>query len=149
MDVCALIVLYSDMMNRQNIFDWCKKTYKVSPDYPWNDDNAVLRHKDNRKWFGVVLSVRSDRLPSVRYTDSGSIYDDESFQYIDILNVKCDPVMIGSFLTKSGYFPAYHMNKERWITAILDDRIPDALLVALIGQSYALTAPKIRRRPEA
>ena len=145
MDVCALIVLYSDMMNRQDIFEWCQKTYKVSPDYPWNDDNAVLRHKDNRKWFGVVLSVRSDRLPSVRYADSGSIYDDESFQYIDILNVKCDPVMIGSFLTKAGYFPAYHMNKDKWISILLNGPEPDDEIKMLLDISFEMTRPK--RRP--
>ena len=81
------------------------------------------------------------RLPAERLGIPGSL--------LDVVNLKCDPLIIGSLLAEPGFFPAYHMNKERWITAILDDRIPDALLVALIGQSYALTAPKIRRRPEA
>ena len=132
------------MMNRQDIFDWCKKTYKISPDYPWSDDNAVLRHKDNRKWFGVVLSVRSDRLPLAGSTAPGCTYD-ESFQYIDILNVKCDPLMIGSFLTKSGYFPAYHMNKDKWISILLDGPEPDDEIKMLLDISFEMTRPK--RRP--
>ncbi len=138
-----MIVLYSDMMNRQDIFDWCKKTYKVSPDYPWNDDNAVLRHKDNRKWFGVVLSLRSDRLPPSGSTDPGCTYD-ESCQFLDILNVKCDPVMIGSFLTKSGYFPAYHMNKDKWISILLDGPEPDDEIKMLLDISFEMTRPKKR-----
>ena len=36
-------------MNRQEIFEWVKATYGTEPDYPWNDWNAVLRHKDNNK----------------------------------------------------------------------------------------------------
>ena len=141
MDVCALIVLYSDMMNRQDIFEWCQKTYKVSPDYPWNDDNAVLRHKDNRKWFGVVLSVRSDRLPLAGSADPYCAYA-ETCQYLDILNVKCDPVMIGSFLTKSGYFPAYHMNKDKWISILLDGPEPDDEIKMLLDISFEMTRPK-------
>ena len=139
-----MIVLYSDMMNRQDIFDWCKKTYKVSPDYPWNDDNAVLRHKDNRKWFGVILSVRSDRLPLAGSADPGCTYAD-TCQYLDILNVKCDPVMIGSFLTRSGYFPAYHMNKDKWISILLDGPEPDDEIKMLLDISFEMTRPK--RRP--
>ncbi len=143
MDVYALIVLYSDMMNRQDIFDWCKKTYKVSPDYPWNDNNAVLRHKDNRKWFGVVLSVRSDRISLAGSADPCCAYA-ETCQYIDILNVKCDPVMIGSFLTKSGYFPAYHMNKDKWISILLDGPEPDDEIKMLLDISFEMTRPKKR-----
>lgn len=145
MDFYALIMLYSDIMNRQDLFDWCKKTYKVSPDYPWNDDNAVLRHKDNRKWFGVVLSVRSDRLPLAGSTDPGCSYTD-TCQYLDILNVKCDPAMIGSFLTKSGYFPAYHMNKDKWISILLGGPEPDDEIKMLIDISFEMTRPK--KRPD-
>lgn len=31
-------------MTRQEVFDYVKKTYGTEPDYPWMDDNAVLRH---------------------------------------------------------------------------------------------------------
>ena len=30
--------------------------------YPWHDWNAVLRHNDNNKWYGVVLEVSADKL---------------------------------------------------------------------------------------
>ena len=36
------------------------------------------------------------------------------------LNVKCDPLLIGSLRQKPGSFPAYHMSKTQWITAVLD-----------------------------
>lgn len=39
---------------------------------------------------------------------------------VDILNVKSDPMLIGSYRTQKGFFPAYHMNKENWISILLD-----------------------------
>ena len=35
---------------------------------------------------------------------------------VDILNVKCDPILSGSLRMQPGFFPAYHMNKEKWIS---------------------------------
>ena len=126
-------------MERREIEQYIFDTYSVEPDYPWMDtpESAVFRHAGNRKWFALVTAVSKSKLGLQEQAP------------LDIVNLKCDPLLIGSLRMEHGFFPAYHMNKERWITAILDDRIPDALLVALIGQSYALTAPKIRRRPEA
>ena len=44
-------------MERKDVFSWVKEVYGTEPDYPWNDWNAVLRHKGNKKWYGVVLEV--------------------------------------------------------------------------------------------
>ena len=51
-------------MNRQMIFDYIKKKYKISPEYPWRRDNtsAVFRHTDNHKWFALVMTVQGSRL---------------------------------------------------------------------------------------
>ena len=38
----------------------------------------------------------------------------------DILNVKGDPRLIDSYSTQKELFPAYHMNKENWISTFLD-----------------------------
>ena len=35
---------------------------------------------------------------------------------MDVLNVKSDPLLIGSLRGQDGYFPAYHMNKEKWLS---------------------------------
>ena len=99
-------------MNRQEIFEWVKATYGTEPDYPWNDWNAVLRHKDNNKWYGVVMEVAESKL--------GLTGD----KIVDLLNVKCDPILIGSLRQQKGYFPAYHMNKDSWISILLDGSVP-------------------------
>lgn len=48
---------------RDRIFAYIKKKYKATPEYPWGeDDGAVLRHSDNRKWFALVMCVGREKL---------------------------------------------------------------------------------------
>lgn len=50
-------------MNRQEIFEWVKATYGTEPDYPWNDWNAVLRHKiitNGTVWLWKLQKVSWD-----------------------------------------------------------------------------------------
>ena len=49
-------------MTRQDVFSWCRHQYGTEPDYPWNDWNAVLRHTDNNKWYGVIIEVDRSKL---------------------------------------------------------------------------------------
>ena len=37
-------------------------------------------------------------------------------------------------------FPAYHMNKNNWITIWLDETLPNGLIFELIKKSYLLSA---------
>ena len=91
-------------MTRQELFAWIRQQYGTEPEYPWHDWNAVLRHNDNNKWYGVVLEVSADKLG---LPEAG---------IIDVINVKSDPLLIGSLRGQDGYFPAYHMNKEKWLS---------------------------------
>ena len=114
-------------MTRQDIFEWCKKQYDVEPDYPWYDWNAVLRHKDNRKWFGLVLEVKGNKLGM------------DTEKMVDLLNIKCDPMLIGSLLLQRGFFPAYHMNKDNWVSILLDAPENDEKIKSLLDMSYEMT----------
>lgn len=58
---------------------------------------------------------------------------------VDILNLKSDPILIGSLRLKYGFFPAYHMNKEKWITIFLDGTVPKNEICDLLDLSYDLT----------
>ena len=117
------------------IFD----TYSVEPDYPFSDDNvsAVFRHAANRKWFALAMNIPAQKLGL------------PSDARIDIVNMKCDPVVIGSFRGLPGLFPAYHMSKENWITAALDGSAPDETLKTLLDMSYQATAQKVRGKRKA
>ena len=65
---------------------------------------------------------------------------------LDVVNFKCDPILIGSLRGESGFFPAYHMNKEQWLTAALDGSVSDEQIKMLLDMSYVLTATKPRKR---
>lgn len=56
----------------------------------------------------------------------------------DILNVKCNPLLTGSLLKREGIFPAYHMNKPRWVSLLLDGPLPDEGIIGLLLISYDL-----------
>lgn len=121
-------------MTRHSLFHYTTTKYNTPPDYPWSDTNAVLRHSSNRKWYGLVMEVGRDKL--------GLSGDGQ----IDVLTVKCDPIL-GSFLrTQEGFHPAYHMNKDKWITIRLDGSVPDDEIKNLIDLSYQLTEDKKKNR---
>lgn len=114
-------------MTREEVFIWCRKQYGTEPDYPWADPNAVLRHKDTRKWYGLVMEVARDKLG---LPGDGAIR---------VLNVKCESLLIGSLREKPGFLPAYHMNKENWITILLDGSVPAEEVESLLDMSYRMT----------
>ena len=67
---------------------------------------------------------------------------------IDVLNVKSDPLLIGSLRGQEGYFPAYHMNKEKWLSIQLGKPELDDAIKDLLSLSHELTAPK-KRNPKS
>lgn len=115
---------------KKEILDYVLHTYGTSPDYPWKTPDFVLRHNDNRKWYGVMLEVRKE---SMGLHGTG---------YIEILNVKCDPDMAGFLVSGKGILPGYHMNKKNWISILLDGTVEKEQILALLDQSYLLTASK-------
>ena len=118
-------------MDRQQVFDFAKQRYGTEPDYPWRDENAGLRH-DDRKWYAVVLKVGRDKLGL------------EGNEIIDVINLKCDPLLIGSLCTQDGFHRAYHMNKEKWISIRLDGSVAEEQIKNLMDLSYELTKSKVK-----
>lgn len=119
-------------MNRTEFYDCARALFGVEPEYPWPDEPgyAVLRHPDNRKWFAVVMDVPRDKL-GLSGTDA-----------LTVVNLKADPLLIGLLRSRPGFFPAYHMNKEHWISAALDGSVDAEELRALLAESFTRTAPK-------
>ena len=119
-------------MTKQELTDLIFYAYSTEPDYPFPKDevSCVFRHGGSRKWFALLMNVPYRTLGIAR--DGGA----------DILNVKCDPLLIGSLRGKPGFLPAYHMNKDKWITILLDGSAGSEDIKALLAMSYGLTAPK-------
>ena len=123
-------------MTRQELIDYIFDEYSVEPDFPFRMDDVtcVFRHIDNRKWFGIAMVIP---YKTIGINKAG---------HVDILNVKCDPVIMGSFRGKPGFRPAYHMNKDKWITILLDGSAGQEDIQAMLAMSYTMTAAKIREK---
>jgi predicted DNA-binding protein (MmcQ/YjbR family) len=64
------------------------------------------------------------------------------------VSLKCDPDLAAQLrLTYPEIQPGYHLNKRHWNTVALDGTLPDDMVRSLIEDSYALVAPRRRRRP--
>ena len=74
-------------MTKQSFFSFCLSDFRVSPDYPFDEDfeTAVLRHWDNRKWFALVMQVSRRK------------FGFDSDETVEVVNLKLPVEMFGSF----------------------------------------------------
>ena len=126
----------SNSSQRERIMRYMQDTYGTEAEYLWADspDSAVFRHPASRKWYAIIMGVLPERLGL-----SGE-------QVLYVMNVKCSTIMIGSLLSTKGFLPAYHMNKNHWISIVLDNSVPDDQITPLLELSYDSVAPKRRKK---
>jgi len=117
------------MIKRSEIFEYAAKKFSAKPDYPFRKypRYAVLRHSEGDKWFGLVMDVPRDRLGL------------EGEGTVDIIDIKCHPAKVDDLKGRPGFRPAYHMNKEHWLTVVLDGTVSRQDVFALLDESYDLT----------
>ena len=112
------------------LLDFVKTNYNTDPELLWArfPNTSVLRNLGNRKWYGVVNSISARKIG----IDSDKI--------IEIVNVRFykgeAPEIVGNI---TGIYPAWHMNKNNWITIVLDDTLSDDQLFGLVDQSFELS----------
>lgn len=123
-------------MNREELTNYILETYTADQDYPWakHPNFTVFRHANNKKWFALIMDIPRNKVGL------------QGNELLDVVNFKCDPILIGSLWEKPGFFPAYHMSKTSWITATLDGTVSEDKIKMLLDMSYELTAPKVRKR---
>ena len=124
------------MSGRERIVSFIKKQYDVSPEYLFEGDftTAVFRHNDTKKWFGIIMNVKCSTLG---IEGEGST---------DVMNVKCDPLLVDILVQQQGYLRAYHMNKRLWVSILIDSGIDFKEICGLIDASFGLTDKKKGRR---
>lgn len=103
-------------------------TYQVQPEclfkkYP---DYVIFRHQRNRKWFVLVMEITGDKLGL------------PNSEMHTIVNVKVDPAEIEILTYGVGFYPAYHMNKQHWVSIDIE-QVEQRTVLSLIEQSYQLT----------
>jgi predicted DNA-binding protein (MmcQ/YjbR family) len=116
---------------KDKVFAYMKKKYQAAPEYLWKryPDYAVFRHSDNNKWFALQAAVPGEKL--------GIGGED----LIEVINVKADDMFFRDMLIQQdGILPAYHMNKQHWVTVLLDGTVSEKQVFDLIDASFMATA---------
>ena len=115
---------------RQEIIDFCLTFPAAYEDYPFDDITdpgawTAMRHSTNKKTFAFIAFHRGQL----------------------IVNLKCDPFE-ADFLRQQfeSVTPGYHMNKTHWNTVAIGGDVSEDELKWMIGQSYDLIKPKVRRK---
>ena len=116
---------------REDVFQYVRKKYKSEIEYLWLrfPSYAVFRHRDNQKWYGIVMDISRAKL---------GLNGDEP---VDVLNVKLDSPLLVDLLTREeGYFPGYHISRGNWVSILLDGSVPLDEVCAWIDRSFLVTA---------
>lgn len=101
------------------IAKYIEEKYQCSPDFLFKDDTIGVFKNKAGKWFGLIMHMSTKPL-------------DGKEVYCDVLNVKSNDI------PHDYLYPAYHMNKKKWLSLILDGRISDLEVIAKLDESYAL-----------
>lgn len=112
-------------MTKRELIDYCLTYPSAYEDYPFDDDNAVMRHSGNKKMFALV-------------------FEKDGIAYI---NLKCEP-MRADFLRSvfESVTPGWHMNKVHWNTIAMGGDVSEGDLHDMIQHSFDLTKPKVRKK---
>ena len=115
-------------MKQEEIYEYVKKQYGTIPEYLWKSspESAILRHK-NGKWYAAIL---------IEVENQNWVWKKEGM--VDIINVKCEPDMVGLLTQTYGFLSGYHMNKKYWITILLDGTVSEAKILDFLDMSYDL-----------
>ena len=121
-------------MNRTELKRFILENYNTESDFPWMKypNYEVFRHSNTQKWFALIMDIPKNKLGL------------QGSDLLDVVNLKCDTLLIGSLRCEPGFFPAYHMNKDSWITVALDGSVSDDKIKMLLDASYDATTPKAR-----
>ena len=112
----------------KSVITYVRNTYGDELEYLWKKfpDNAVVRRKDNQKWYAALLTVSRRKLGI------------DSDEMIEILDLRMKPEDIETIVDNKKYFPGYHMNKKHWITICLDGTLLIEEICSKIDDSYKL-----------
>ena len=115
---------------RKEIEKYINEHYDTLQEYPWDEypNYTTFKNNKNHKWFVLIMDVPYKKLN----------IDKEGIA--NVINLKNIPEMLGGLRKEEGILPAYHMNKEHWITILLDGTVPEQRIFDLIDISYDLVA---------
>ncbi len=116
------------------VLEYVRGKYGDELQFLWENlsDSAVLRRKDNDKWYAVFMIVERRKLG---LNEGGKV---------EIIDLRADTEFVGKKIDGKSYFPAYHMNKKHWLTVRLDGSVAAKEICARLDISYVLAGNKKR-----
>ena len=92
----------------KRLLEEAAQRFGETPEFLWKQfpRYAVLRRKDNEKWYAVFMVVPPSKL---------GLEGENEIEIVD-LRVPAEGLEIDNI----HYFPGWHMNKRTWFTAVLD-----------------------------
>lgn len=120
------VIFASNQANR--IIGLINEKYHESPDFPFKQDRykkyGVIRYKGNNKWYGLIMNINK------------SVFGgDNKEEYVDVINVRIDEKERDNIINNKNIFPSYHMNKQKWISILLDESLNDGEVMKYINFS--------------
>ncbi len=137
---CFEKVMYSSRQ-ANTMHEWMINELHDIADHPFTKSQNGKRTTDHE--FTAYKPSDSDKMYVLMFSIGMHKLDkacDEN--QVDAMNIKVEPSKVGDLLQLPGFYPAYHMNKKHWVTALLDGTIEDAVLKELLVKSRALVAKK-------
>lgn len=116
---------------RQDIFNYVQEKYGSEIEYLWHHfpNYAVFRHKDNLKWYGLVMDIPRNKL---------GLHGTEA---VDIINIKTNSIQLADILRqRKGCFASFHTAGPKWVSILLDGTVPFEEICGWIDMSYEETA---------
>lgn len=112
----------------QMAIEFVRKKYGDELEFLWTKfpDNAVWRRKDNKKWYGAILTVQGNKIG----LDINEI--------VEIIDLRMPPDQASQILNRTHYYPGWHMNKKSWYTLVLNGSVSDDEIRMRIQESYQL-----------
>ena len=108
-------------MDIESYRSYCLSKRGVTEEFPFDSDTLVF------KVMGKMFALTD-------VTNFSSI------------NLKCDPEeAIQLRESCAAVQPGYHMNKKHWNTVLMDDTLPDKLVLSWIDKSYGLVASSLTK----
>lgn len=116
----------------KEIINFIKEKYNDELEFLWkkSPNNAIVRRKDNTKWYAAVLTVQKNKL-GLNGTEK-----------IEILDLRMNPEEKENLIDNEKFFSGYHMNKNHWMTICLDGSVAIEQICKRIDISYEIAGKK-------
>lgn len=126
-DKCFETTIFKSVQTN-TVIDFVKNYYGDELEFLWakSPNNAIWRRNDNKKWYGVILTVEGNKVGL------------KTEKPVEIIDLRMNPADAEAILSRENYYPGWHMNKKSWYTLVLDGSISDDEIKERIKESYAL-----------